>query len=126
MAAGQAAATLHSMGVLQAYQAELLKELDKGEGLTPEAVKEPRRATDLVLRATKPKAQTVGRSMADLVSVEMQPLAHSHRHKRKGQNFSLRRLHLKRWPVWSFSQHIGGKVSGSETAVGRFSPAHST
>ncbi len=40
---GQAAATLHSMGVLQAYQAELLKELDKGEGLTPpEAVKEGR------------------------------------------------------------------------------------
>ncbi|XP_016319979.1 uncharacterized protein LOC107671579, partial [Sinocyclocheilus anshuiensis] len=47
MAAGQAAATLHSMGVLQAYQAELLKELDKGEGLTPEAVKELKRAADL-------------------------------------------------------------------------------
>ncbi len=33
-AAGQAAATLHSMAVLQAYQAELLKELDEGEGIS--------------------------------------------------------------------------------------------
>ncbi len=38
MAAGQAVATLHSMAVLQAYQADVLKELDEGEGLTPEAV----------------------------------------------------------------------------------------
>ncbi len=70
MAAGQAAAILQSMGVLQAYQAELLKELDEGEGLTPEAVKELRRATDLALRATKNTARAVGRSMAGLVSVE--------------------------------------------------------
>ncbi len=53
MATEQAAATLHSMGVLQAYQAELLKELDGGEGLSPEAVKELRREPDLALRATK-------------------------------------------------------------------------
>lgn len=45
MAVEQAAASLHSMAVLQAYQAELLKELDEGEGMTPEAVKELRRAT---------------------------------------------------------------------------------
>ncbi len=67
MAAGQAVATLHSMGVLQAYQAELLKELDEGEGLTSEAVKELRRATDLALRATKHTTRAVGRSMAGLV-----------------------------------------------------------
>ncbi len=53
MATEQAAATLHSMGVLQAYQAEFLKELDGGEGLSPEAVKELRREPDLALRATK-------------------------------------------------------------------------
>ncbi len=76
-----AAATLHSMGVLQTYQAELLKELDEGEGLTPEAVKELRRATDLALKATKHTGRAVGRSMA--------ALAHSHRHQRKGHNFSL-------------------------------------
>ncbi len=69
-AAGQAAATLHSMAVLQAYQAELLKELDKGEGITPEAVKELRWATDLALRATKHTARAVGRSMAGMVTVE--------------------------------------------------------
>ncbi len=70
MAAGQAAATLHSMGDLQTYQAELLKELDEGEGLNPEAVKELRRSTDLALRATKHTARVVGRSIAGLVSVE--------------------------------------------------------
>lgn len=42
MAAGQATATLHSMGVLKAYQADVLKVLDEGEGLTLEAVKELR------------------------------------------------------------------------------------
>lgn len=70
MATGQATATLHSMGVLKAYQADVLKVLDEGEGLTLEAVKELRRATDLVLRATKHTARAVGRSMAGLVSVE--------------------------------------------------------
>ena len=70
MAAGQAAASLHSMAVLQAYQAELLKDLDEGEGITPEAVKELRRATDLALRATKHTARAVGRSMAGLITVE--------------------------------------------------------
>ncbi len=69
-AAGQAAATLLSIVVFQAYQAELLKELDVGEGITPEAVKELRQATDLVLRATKHTAQAVGHSMAGMVAVE--------------------------------------------------------
>ncbi len=58
------------MAVLQANQAELLKELDKGEGITPEAVKELRRATDLALRATKHTARAVARSMAGVVTVE--------------------------------------------------------
>ncbi len=69
-AAGQAAAMLHSMALLQAYQAELLKELDEGEGITPEAVKELRRATNLALGATKHTARAVGRSMAGMVTVE--------------------------------------------------------
>lgn len=37
-AAGQAGATLHTMAVLQAYQADLLKNLDQGQGLSPEAL----------------------------------------------------------------------------------------
>ncbi|KAL0154438.1 hypothetical protein M9458_050260, partial [Cirrhinus mrigala] len=57
-------AMLHFMGMLQAYQADVLKELDDAEGLTHEAVKELRRATDLSFRATKDTARAVGRSMA--------------------------------------------------------------
>ncbi len=53
IAAGQAGMALHTMAILQAYQVDVLKEMDEGTGLTPEAVKELRRATDLALRATK-------------------------------------------------------------------------
>ncbi len=52
-AAGQAVASLHTMAVLQAYQADLLKDLDNGQGLSPDEVAELRRTTDLALRATK-------------------------------------------------------------------------
>ncbi len=61
---------LHTMAILQAYQADVLKEMDEGTGLTPEAVKELRRATDLALRATKHTARAVGRSMAGSVAAE--------------------------------------------------------
>ncbi len=70
IAAGQAGMALHTMAILQAYQADVLKEMDKGTGLTPEAVKELRRATDLALRATKHTALAVGRSMAGSVAAE--------------------------------------------------------
>ncbi len=70
IAAVQAGMALHTMAILQAYQADVLKEMDEGTGLTPEAVKELRRATDLALRATKHTARTVGRSMAGSVAAE--------------------------------------------------------
>ncbi len=44
--------------------------MDEGTGLTPEAVKELRRATDSALRATKHTARAVGRSMAGSVAAE--------------------------------------------------------
>ncbi len=66
--AGQAGMALHTMAILQAYQADVLKEMDEGTSLTPEAVKELRRATDLALRATKHTARAVGRSMAGTVA----------------------------------------------------------
>lgn len=44
--------------------------MDEGEGLTPEAVKELRRATDLALRATKHTAWAIGRSKEGMVAVE--------------------------------------------------------
>ncbi len=59
IAAGQAGMALHTMAILQTYQADVLKEMDEGTGLTPEAVKELRRATDLALRATKHTARAV-------------------------------------------------------------------
>ncbi len=61
---------LHTMAILQAYQADVLKEMDEGTGLTTEAVKELRRSTDLALRATKHTARAVGRSMAASVAAE--------------------------------------------------------
>ncbi len=70
IAAGQAGMALHTMAILQAYQADVLKEMDEGTGLNPEAVKELRRATDLALRATKHTARAVGRSMAASVAAE--------------------------------------------------------
>ncbi len=69
-AAGQAVASLHTMAVLQAYQADLLKDLDKGQGLSPDEVAELRRTTDLALRATKEAATAMGRSMAAMVVTE--------------------------------------------------------
>lgn len=40
MLAGQAGMVLSTMAILQAYQADVLKEMDEGRGLTPEVVKE--------------------------------------------------------------------------------------
>ncbi len=68
--AGQAVASLHTMAVLQAYQADLLKDLAKGQGLSPDEIAELRRTTDLALHATKQAATAMGRSMAAMVVTE--------------------------------------------------------
>ncbi len=69
-AAGQAAACLHTMSLLQAYQAQLLADLDEVESIGPNAVCELHQATDLSLRAAKETAKSIGRSMAALVATE--------------------------------------------------------
>ncbi len=69
-AAGQAGGCLHTMAVLQAYQADLLKEMDEGDDIKNDDIAELRRATDLSLRATKETARAIGRSMAALVATE--------------------------------------------------------
>ncbi|KAI2647309.1 Transposon Ty3-G Gag-Pol polyprotein [Labeo rohita] len=66
-AAGQAGACLHTMSVLQAHQADLLKGLAEGEKVDLE---ELQRTADLALRATKETARAVGRSMAAMVAAE--------------------------------------------------------
>ncbi len=69
-AAGQAGVCLHTMSVLQAYQANLLKELDEGDQVSSNDIVELRRTADLALRATKETTPAIGRSMAALVAVE--------------------------------------------------------
>ncbi len=59
-AAGQAGACLHTMSVLQAYQADLLKELDEREQVSSDDIAELRRTADLSLRATKETAVPLG------------------------------------------------------------------
>ncbi|KAL0200467.1 hypothetical protein M9458_003654, partial [Cirrhinus mrigala] len=66
-AAGQAGACLHTISVLQAYQVDLLKELDDGEEVN---ISELRRTADLALCATKETARDIGLSMAALVVAE--------------------------------------------------------
>lgn len=63
-AAGQTGTALHAITVLQAYQADLLKNLDQGQGLSPEAVAELRHTTDLALCSTRQTTAVISRSMA--------------------------------------------------------------
>ncbi len=69
IAAVQAGTCLHTMSVLQAYQADLLKELDEGEKISSNIV-ELRKTAYLALRATKETARAIRRSMAALVAAE--------------------------------------------------------
>lgn len=62
-AVGQAGACLHTMAILQAYQADLLRDLNEGEGVGLDAVKELRQATKKLAHAT-------GHSMAAKVAAE--------------------------------------------------------
>ncbi len=50
VAAGQAGACRHTMSVLQAYQADLLKETDEREAMSSDDIMEFRRTADLALR----------------------------------------------------------------------------
>ncbi len=56
------------MSVLQAYQADLMKELDEGEQFNSDDITELRRTADLALRTTKETARAIGQSMAALVA----------------------------------------------------------
>ncbi|MGL5072061.1 MAG: hypothetical protein ACRC61_12460 [Aeromonas salmonicida] len=62
-AAGQAAACMHTMAVLQAYRADLLGDLDGGSVVDLEAVSVFPWATDLTLRATMETERAAGRSV---------------------------------------------------------------
>ncbi len=70
VATGKAGSCLHTMAVLQAYQADLLKELDEGEGFNAKDISELRKTADLSLRATKETARAIRWSMAALMAAE--------------------------------------------------------
>lgn len=65
-APGQAASALHSMSVLQVFQAKMLKHLEKNVP-NLEIFRELRNSTDLALRATKMTGQSIGCTMGSLV-----------------------------------------------------------
>ncbi|KAL0149007.1 hypothetical protein M9458_055622 [Cirrhinus mrigala] len=69
VASGQAASALHTMAILQVYQAKVLKDLHEGVP-DPELLHELRSATDYALRATKVTAQALGRAMSTMVVQE--------------------------------------------------------
>lgn len=58
------------MGVLQAYQMELLGDVDEGRGIGPDIVDDLHQATDLSLRATKETARSVRQAIVALVAME--------------------------------------------------------
>lgn len=69
-AAGQAAACLHTMAIMQAYQADLLKDVSEGGEISADMISELRQTADLTLRATRESAKSIGRSMAAMVATE--------------------------------------------------------
>lgn len=64
--AGEAASALHSMAVLQVFQAKLLQSLDDGS-VDTDVVRDLRAATDFALMAPKRSAQAIGRAMGFMV-----------------------------------------------------------
>ncbi len=67
-AAGQAASALHTMAVLQVFQAKMLA--NEVAGLDSASLKDLRSMTDLALRATKVTAQAIRHSMSSLIVLE--------------------------------------------------------
>lgn len=67
--AGLTGSALHTMAVLQVFQAKLLPSMNKS-GPDPAAFRDLRSATDLALSATKTTARAIGRAMASLVVLE--------------------------------------------------------
>ncbi len=67
-AAGQLASALHSMAVLQVFQAKMLA--SEEAGLDAASFRDLRNTADLALRATKATVQAIGQSMSSLIVLE--------------------------------------------------------
>ncbi len=107
--ARQAASALHSMAVLQVFQAKMLASEDAG--LDAVSLRDLRSTTDLALRATKATAQAIGRS----ISSPAPPLAHDGGDERGGQCSFPRPSSFVRQPAWTSCGGICGTLHvGSE------------
>ncbi|KAI2661474.1 Transposon Ty3-G Gag-Pol polyprotein [Labeo rohita] len=113
--AGQAGACLHTMSLLQAYQADLLKELAEGDKVDLE---ELRKTADLALRATKETARAVGRSMAAMVAAERHLWLTLSDMKEKDRVFLLDAPAWVFWPVWRRSRFCRQQVPGGTQTSG--------
>ncbi len=112
------------MAILQAYQADVLKEMDEGTGLTPEAVKELRRATDLALRATKHTALAVGRSMAASVAAERHLWLKPDRDSGEGKDGFNGRTHLTIWLLGDAVSAVVDKFRSAKTQSAALKSVH--
>ncbi|KAI2653798.1 hypothetical protein H4Q32_014146 [Labeo rohita] len=112
LAAGQAGACLHTMAVLQAYQVDLLKELDDSDEISRDDISELRRAADLSLHATKEAARAIGRSMAAMVAAERHLWLTLSDMKEKDRVFLLDAPACAFWPVRRRRQFHRRQVPG--------------
>ncbi|KAI2658175.1 Transposon Tf2-8 polyprotein [Labeo rohita] len=117
MAAGQAASAIHTMAVLQAFQAKMLQTLDE-EGPDSAAFKKLRSATDLALRATKKTAQGIGRCMGSLVTLQRHLwLTLTDMRELEKALSAVGRAHFPARPVRGCCGLVLGEVSGGPETV---------
>jgi hypothetical protein len=100
LAAGQATACLHTMSILQEYQADVLKDVSESEEVSTDVVRELRQAADLSLRATKESAKTYGPYYGSPGGRRETSLVKFVRYEGEGEGFSSGRSTVSLWSVW--------------------------
>ncbi len=98
-AAGQAASALHSVTVLQVFQAKMLA--NEEAGLDSASLRDLRSATDLALYATKATTQAIERSISSLIVLERHLWLTMMEIERGGLSFLPPRSGFIRQPVWT-------------------------
>ncbi len=98
--AGQAASALHSMAVLQVYQAKLLSAIDESEP-DPATLRELRSATDLALRATKDYRPSHRKVYGQPGSARAPPVAHADGDQGCGQGLLPWCSNFPQRPLWT-------------------------
>ncbi len=112
--AGQAALALHSMAVLQVFQAKMLA--SEEAGLDAASLRDLRSPIDLALRATKPPPRPSAINVQP-GSVGTPPLAHDDGDEIGGQGSLPRRSSLVKQPVWTSCGGLCGMLPGGSEVV---------